>query len=78
MAGTLFEEFPRLRQRCWGPPFWARGSFCATVGEISEEMIKEYLEHHFEQDLPRISGWNPRRVLNPYPDFQSLPSTHRL
>jgi len=27
---------------------WARGYFCATVGQMTEEMIKEYLEHHFE------------------------------
>ena len=28
--------------------FWARGYFCATVGQMTEEMIKQYLEHHFE------------------------------
>ncbi len=27
-----------------------RGYFCATVGEMTEAMIKEYLEHHFEPD----------------------------
>ena len=46
----LFEEFPALKKRYWGRHFWARGYFCATVGEVSEEMIKEYLEHHFEPD----------------------------
>ena len=25
-----------------------RGYFCATVGQVTEEMIKQYLEHHFE------------------------------
>jgi REP element-mobilizing transposase RayT len=24
------------------------GYFCATVGQMTEEMIKQYLEHHFE------------------------------
>ncbi|MGN7612183.1 transposase, partial [Magnetococcales bacterium HHB-1] len=47
----LFEEFPRLRKRYWGRHFWARGYFCSTVGKMTEEMIREYLEHHFE---PRI------------------------
>ena len=32
----------------WGRHFWARGYFCATVGQMTEEMIKQYLEHHFE------------------------------
>ena len=46
----LFEEFPSLKKRHWGRHFWARGYFCATVGEISEEMILEYLEHHYVPD----------------------------
>ena len=49
-SSQLFEEFPALKKRYWGRHFWARGYFCATVGEVSEEMIKEYLEHHFEPD----------------------------
>lgn len=49
-SSKLFEEFPALKKRYWGQHFWARGYFCATVGEVSEEMIKEYLEHHFEPD----------------------------
>ena len=44
----LQEEFPHLKKRYWGRHFWARGYFCATVGQMTEEMIKEYLEHHFE------------------------------
>lgn len=50
-ASKLFEEFPMLKKRYWGRHFWARGYFCATVGEMTEEMIKQYLEHHFEPDL---------------------------
>lgn len=49
-SSKLFEEFPTLKKRYWGQHFWARGYCCATVGEISEEQIKEYLEHHFEPD----------------------------
>ena len=50
-ARQLFEEFPALKQRDWGRHFGARGYFCATVGEMTAEMIQEYLEHHFEPDL---------------------------
>ena len=47
-ASKLFEEFPPLKKRYWGRHFWARGYFCATVGKMTDEMIKEYIEHHFE------------------------------
>ena len=49
-ASKLLEEFPLLKKRYWGQHFWARGYFCATVGDMTEEMIKQYLEHHFEPD----------------------------
>jgi len=49
-SSKLFEEFPTLKKRYWGRHFWARGYFCATVGEVSEAIIKAYLEHHFEPD----------------------------
>ncbi len=47
-SSKLFEEFPVVKKRYWGRHIWARGYFCATVGQMTEEMIKEYLEHHFE------------------------------
>ena len=47
-ARKLFEEFPVLKKRYWGKHFWARGYFCVTVGQMTEEMIMNYLEHHFE------------------------------
>ena len=47
-SSRLFEEFPHLRKRFWGRHFWARGYFCATSGQVTDEMIKTYLEHHFE------------------------------
>lgn len=47
-AAKLFEEFPMLKKRYWGSHFWARGYFCVTAGQVTEEMIKAYLDHHFE------------------------------
>ena len=44
----LFECFPDIKRRYWGRHFWAKGYFCVTSGDVTEEMIKEYLEHHFE------------------------------
>jgi hypothetical protein len=34
--------------RYWGRRFWEKRYFCATLGQMTEEMIKQYLEHHFE------------------------------
>jgi putative transposase len=47
-SSKLFEEYPHLKKKLWGRHFWARGYFCATVGQMTEEMIEQYLEHHFE------------------------------
>lgn len=43
-------EFPDLKKRYWGQHLWARGYFAVSVGNVSAEMIKEYIEHHFEGD----------------------------
>ena len=48
-SSKVFEEFPLLKKRYWGRHFWARGYFCVTSGELTKEMILEYLEHHFER-----------------------------
>ncbi len=47
-ASKIFESFPDLKKRYWGRHFWSRGYFCVTSGELTEEMINNYLEHHFE------------------------------
>ena len=42
----LQDEFPHLKKRYWGRHLWARGYFCATVGAVTQEQIKEYIERH--------------------------------
>ena len=44
------QEFPELRKRYWGQHFWAIGYFVRTTGNVTDEMIKEYIEHHAEDD----------------------------
>ena len=39
------EEFPELKKRYWGQHLWGRGYFCATVGSVTEEIIKKYIEN---------------------------------
>ncbi len=45
----LQQEFPHLEKKYWGQHLWARGYFCATVGAVTEDMIKEYVEHQEEE-----------------------------
>lgn len=40
------QEFPHIRKRYWGRRFWARGYFCTTSGNITDEVILRYLENH--------------------------------
>lgn len=37
-------EFEELRKRYWGQHLWARGYFCATVGTVTDAVIKKYIE----------------------------------
>ena len=40
------QEFPAIRRRYWGRHFWARGYFCSTAGNITEDVILQYLAKH--------------------------------
>lgn len=43
------QEFPHLRKRYLGQHIWARGYFAVTVGQVTEEMIKDYISGHIEK-----------------------------
>jgi putative transposase len=44
----LQDEFPELGKRYWGRHFWATGYGAWSTGNITDEMVQEYLEHHRE------------------------------
>ena len=46
----LQDEFPELKRKYWGQHLWSRGYFCATVGSVTEEMIKQYIENQGKQE----------------------------
>jgi putative transposase len=41
----LQDEFVTLKKRYWGQHLWGRGYFCGTVGAVTAEMIKAYVEN---------------------------------
>jgi putative transposase len=42
----LQQEFPQLKKRYWGQHFWAVGYGVWSTGNITEEIVAKYLEHH--------------------------------
>ena len=44
------QEFPELSKRYWGKHFWAIGYGCWSTGNITDEMVNEYLEYHKKPD----------------------------
>jgi putative transposase len=42
----LQQEFPQFRKQYWGRHFWAIGYGAWSTGNITEEVVKKYLEHH--------------------------------
>jgi putative transposase len=44
----LLQEYPELRRRYWGSHFWGIGYGSWSVGNITEEILSNYLNHHQE------------------------------
>ena len=48
----LQREFPALRKQYWGQHLWGRGYFCSTVGAVTEQQTKEYIDN--QTDSPDV------------------------
>ena len=40
------QEFSEIRKKYWGCHFWGRGFFSSTSGNITDDMINEYINQH--------------------------------
>jgi putative transposase len=47
----LLQEFGELRRQFWGRHLWARGYFAASSGNVTDDIIKQYIESQAE-NLP--------------------------
>ena len=45
----LLEEFGELRKVYWGRHLWARGYFVASSGNVTDEVIAEYIEKQVQR-----------------------------
>ena len=53
----LQQEFPELGKRYWGRHFWAIGFGAWSTGNITDEMVQEYLEHHKDKPNAQTGNW---------------------
>ena len=45
-AVHIFTAFPKLKERkFWGSGLWSRGCYYGSVGTITEESVKRYIEN---------------------------------
>jgi putative transposase len=44
-AHKIMVEFPHIKKRYWGQHMWARGYFCCSTGNVTDEIIAEYIAH---------------------------------
>ena len=46
----IFDKHPELGSK-WDRSFWARGYYVATVGNVNEETVKEYIKRQTEESM---------------------------
>ena len=49
-ARLMLDEFTELKKRYWGQHLWGIGYGAWSTGNITDEMIQQYLDHH--KDVP--------------------------
>ena len=58
-AYKLLQEFPMLQKKFWGRHIWARGYFRCSSGNVTDEMVMNYIEnqrHDNHDDDFRVEG----------------------
>ena len=45
------QEFSEVKKKYWGCHFWGRGFFSSTSGNVTDEMINEYINQHSDAHL---------------------------
>ena len=42
-AHKIMMEFPQMKKHYWGQHMWARGYFCCSTGNVTDEIIAQYI-----------------------------------
>ena len=48
-ARRLRQEFPRTKEFLWGDSFWSNSYFIATTGQVSLDVLMQYVESQMEK-----------------------------
>lgn len=65
----LMMEFKHLAKTYWGRHLWARGYFCCSSGNVTDEVVKAYIDAQQQEDDSdfRIEGEKADRPTKPSP-----------
>lgn len=56
-AYKMLQEFQHLRKEFWGRHLWARGYFCCSSGNVTDEVVAQYIENQGKEDEDfRVEG----------------------
>ena len=47
-ALKIYDKHPEMESK-WDRSFWARGYYVTTIGNVNEEIVKEYMRHQTEE-----------------------------
>lgn len=47
-ALMIFDKHPELQNK-WNKAFWARGYYVTTIGNVTEETIKKYIQEQYKE-----------------------------
>jgi len=74
---AVLNEFAHLRKTFWGRHVWARGYFCCSSGNVTDEVIKQYIENqdHEEDGDFRVEGEEDAAAPAASPKRPTKPST---
>jgi putative transposase len=63
-ANRQLAEFPHLKRQFWGGHMWARGYFCCSTGNVTDEVVKQNIEHQnhdTDEDFKVEGEGSPKR-----------------
>ncbi len=52
----LFREFPELKKKYWGGHIWSSSYYVGTVGSVTKETIKKYIQENSSKEEVRNSS----------------------
>ena len=57
-ARKLLEEFGEIKRTYWGRHLWARGYFAASTGNVTDEMVAEYIERQTQKSPDKTDDFS--------------------